>query len=123
MEEKEKKMKKFSTLENVVMKIWEKGSNDSIWYETNLKNNQMEKNNYYIRLYFKDNGYKTNGDNILIKNGFWTFYQDQYGNYKPKIVIMSFDRLGEQALEDDVFKDEMFNEIEEETNDIDDRPF
>ena len=44
---------------------------------------------------------------------------DKYGNYKPKIVIMSFDRLGEQALEDDVF-----NEInEEETNEIDDRPF
>jgi hypothetical protein len=97
------------------MKIWTKAKDDKMFYSTSLSRKTMEGKweNMYIPVTIPKNKVVSNGDNIFVKNGFWSWYKTNDGLPKVDIVIMDFDILGEQALENDVFE-----EIESEELDL-----
>lgn len=116
----EEKMQKYNQIKGV-MKIWTKAKDDKILYSTSLSRKTMEGKweNMYVPVTIPKNRVLRNGDNIFVKNGFWSWYKTNEGLPKENIVLMDFDILGEVALEN-----EIFNESEEsENNEELDLPF
>lgn len=100
-------MEKFTTIKDKVMRIWTSAKDDKIIYKTSISRKLQDGKyeNWYIIVQLPKDRVVSNGQDIFVKNGFWTYWKNSNGFASPKIVITDFDILGEQALEDDVFKD------------------
>lgn len=97
-------MESWTDLKNKKIKIWANGRDDKILYSTSIakknKDGQYDKKKLYITVNIPQDKVIQNDSDVVIKEGWFTFFLDQNGYAKPLIVIREFDVLGEVALEE-----------------------
>lgn len=85
----------WNDLKGKTIKIWENGRNGKVYYSTSLGNKKEDGSyeNMYISVQLPKTAVIHNGDEILIDKGFITFYKDNNGLPKLKIVIMEINNI------------------------------
>ena len=84
---------KWTDLENKELKIWRNGYNGKMYYTTSIANKKEDGkyDNYYIDVQIPKDAVVDNGENVLVKRGFISFYRDKNGLAKLKVVILELE--------------------------------
>lgn len=74
-------------------RIFSKEINKKLYYSTTIsnKNEDGTYENMYISVQFKKDVLVRNNTNVIIKNGFLTFYKSKDETQKLKLVVLDFD--------------------------------
>lgn len=91
----EEELVNFSQLQRRTMRIWANTKENKTKYQTSIYNKKMDKPNMYIDVYFKGVADIPNGSDILVKDGFWSFYKTNNGLPKPIIRINEFEIISD----------------------------
>ena len=85
------------------MKVWSREFNGKRLYPTTIsKKIDGKYNNMYIYVQFPKDTIVENGQEIIVNEGFWSYYADKNGLPKPIIVVMSYDNGIMNVVNDDL---------------------